>query len=147
MITYKDRMRGDLEDLNVWKFTIVQMREELETINAELTSIKATNFDKMPNGSGENYQEKKLVDAIAKKEELEELLALNERKVANIERLLNELSDEERTIIDRMIISKEMYAADRLVDELGYERRNIYRMRDNALRRLCQLRYGVAFHP
>lgn len=147
MITYKDRMCGDLQDLNGWKFTIVQMREELDTINAELTAIKASNFDKMPVGSGDNYQDKKLVDALSKKEELEDLLALNERKVANIERLLNELTEEERKIIDRMIINREMYAADRLVVELGYERRNIYRMRDNAIRKLCQLRYGVAFHP
>ena len=146
-ITYKAIMQSDLGSLNQWKFAIIQLREELITIGAEYAAIKATNYDKMPAGSGENLQEEKLVSAIAKKGQKEKELELNERRVADIERLLAQLDDDERSIVDCMIINHDKYAADSLADTLGYERAHIYRIRDRALMKLCRLRYGAAYQP
>lgn len=146
-ITQYDIVMSDLKRLNSWKFAIVQLTSELETLEVEYASIKATNFDKMPTGTGENAQEEKLVSVIARKDELKAKLELNQRKVADLERLLDQLSDDERRIIDRMVISQEMYAVDSLAKELGFEARHIYNKRSAALRHLCQLRYGAAYQP
>lgn len=146
-ITHRDILKNDLAKLNRWKFAIMQMTEELETITAEYASIKATNYDKMPSGSGGNPQEEKLITVIARKDELTAKLRFTERKVADLERLLAQLPDDERMIVDCMEVNRESKAADRLAEELGYESRQIFRKRNSALNHLCQLRYGAAYQP
>lgn len=146
-MNYKKWLIEDLLTLERQRFAISQLREELETVEAEYTAIKATNYDKMPTGSGENVQEEKLLTAIAKKDELRASLIYTEKHVADMERLLKQLPDDERQIIERTFVGQEKYAAESLADELGYERRNIYRMRNRALLHLAQLRYGAAYRP
>lgn len=146
-ITHRDLLVNDLQKLNRWKFAVVQMESELETLTAEFASIKATNFDKMPSGTGENAQEEKLVTVIARKDELTAKLNFTRKKVADLERLLEQLSDDERLIIERMVVNQERRAADSLAEELGYESRQIFRKRAEALSRLCALRYGASYQP
>lgn len=146
-MNYKKWLIEDLQNLERQRFAITQLREELETVEAEYAAIKATNYDKMPTGSGENVQEEKLLTAIAKKDELRASLIYTEKHVADMERLLKQLPDDERQIIERTFVGQEKYAADSLADELGYERRNIYRMRNRALLHLAQLRYGASYRP
>ena len=146
-ITLRDLVVNDLQRLNRWKFSVVQMESELETLTAEYASIKATNFNKMPSESGGNLQEEKLITAIAKKDELTAKLEFTRKKVADLERLLDQLTDDERIIVERMVINQERRAADNLADELGYEPRQIFNKRTAALAHLCQLRYGAAYQP
>ena len=69
-MNYKKWLVEDLQNLERQRFAITQLKEELETVVAEYDAIKATNYDKMPSGSGTNVQEEKLLTAIAKKDEL-----------------------------------------------------------------------------
>lgn len=140
-------MQTDLGNLKHWKAAVLQIQEELRTIDAEFTAIKATSYDKMPSASGENTQEEKLVSAMARKAQKEAELELNERRVADIERILALLDDNERRIIERMVVNHDKYAVDSLMNELGYERTNIYNIGDRALMKLCKLRYGAAYRP
>lgn len=146
-ITYKSIIENDLMKLNKWRFAIVQIESELETLDAEYAAIKATNYDKMPAGSGENLQEEKLVTAIARKDQKEAELKLNKMRVADLERLLEQLTDDERRILERMVINKEKYATDGLAEELGIEIAQIYRIKNKALMHLAQLRHGAAYQP
>lgn len=146
-ITYKSIIENDLMKLNKWRFAIVQIESELETLDAECAAIKATNYDKMPAGSGDNLQEEKLVTAIARKDQKEAELKLNKMRVADLERLLEQLTDDERRILERMVINKEKYATDGLSEELGIEIAQIYRIKNRALMHLAQLRHGAAYQP
>lgn len=146
-ITYKSIIENDLMKLTKWRFAIIQLQSEIETLNAEYASIKATNYDKMPNGSGENYQEEKLVTVIAMKDKKEADLRLNKMRVADLERLLSQLPDDERLVLDRMVVNKEKYATDNLQEELGCESAQIYRIKNRALMHLAQLRHGAAYQP
>ena len=146
-LTYKSILENDLMKLNKWKFAIIQIQSELETLEAEYAAIKATSYDKMPNGSGDNFQEEKLITAIAQKDQKEAELRLNKMRVADLERLLAQLTDDERRILERMVINKEKYATDSLQEELGYERTQIYNMKNRALMHLAQLRHGAAYQP
>lgn len=146
-ITYKDMIIRDLSQLNKWKFSVMQEAEELVTLEQEYAAVKATNYDKMPGGSGDNIQEEKLITVIAKKEQLKAELEFNKRRIADIERILEKLPDDDRQIVDRMIINDEKYAADRLAQELGYEIRQIYNKRNSAIRQMALLRYGASYRP
>lgn len=142
-MNYRKWLIEDLQNLNRQRFAIGQLESELETVEAEFSAIKASNYDKMPSGSGDNVQEEKLLTAIAKKDELEKRLEFTRMSVKDLDRLLNQLPDDERIIIERSVINNEKYAAETLADELGYERRWIYKKKSDALMHLAQLRYGV----
>ena len=146
-MNYKKWLVEDLQNLERQRFAITQLREELETVVAEYDAIKATNYDKMPSGSGTNVQEEKLLTAIAKKDELTKNLKYTKRHVADMDRLLNQLPDDERQIIERTVINREKYAAESLADELGYERRQIFNKKNMALNHLAQLRHGASYQP
>lgn len=145
--TYRDMLINDLSVVKDCRFSIIQIQSEIETLDSEYASIKATNYDKMPVGSGENLQEEKLVTVIAKKDQKLAELDMNKRFIADMERLLEQLPDDERRVIERMIVNNDKYAAADLSDELGYESAQIYRIRNKALMRLSVLRHGVAYQP
>ena len=147
MISYKKWLIDDLQSLERMRFAITQMQQELETVEAEYAAIKATNYDKMPSGSGDNLQEEKLLTAIAKKDELTANLRYTEKHVSDMERLLAQLPDDERRIIERTVIGKEKYATASLAEELGYEQAHIYRLKNRALMHLAQLRHGASYQP
>lgn len=146
-MNYKKWLIEDLQNLERQRFAINHLKEEIEQLNAEYAAIKATNFDKMPHGNGDNIQEEKLLTAIAKKDELAANLIATTLHVKNMESLLEKLPDDERRIIECMIVSGGKYAADSLADELGYERRQIYNKRNAALSHLAQLRHGASYQP
>lgn len=144
-MNYKKWLIEDLQLLERHRFSIGQMKSELETLEAEFTAIKATNYNKMPSGSRDNVQEEKLLTNIAKRDELEKNLKATILHVNDMDKLLNELNEVERTILQRMFVKREKYAADNLANDLGYETARIYQLKNQALTHLAQLRYGVGY--
>ena len=145
-LSYKIIIEEELRSINDWKFAIHQAESELETLDAEYTAIKATSYDKMPTATGENIQEEKLVSTITKKDQKLAELAYNRKRVADLERLIEQLPDDERRVIERMVINKEKYALDSLTEELGYEQAQIYRIKARAMRTMAKLRHGAVYH-
>lgn len=144
-MTYRNWLIDDLKGLDRCRFAIKQMERELEENKAEQSAIKATNYDKMPGPSGENTQEEKILTALAKRMELEANLLATKLHVQNMENLLNALTDDERKIIYVMCIKHEKNAQERLSEEFGYEKTQIYKMRNDALMHLAQLRWGKGY--
>ena len=144
-MNYKKWIIEDLQTLERWRFSIGQMTSEIETLKAEYEAIKVTNYNKMPSGSGTNVQEEKLLTNIVKRDELSMNLRFTKMRVADIDRVLDELSDNERTILQRMFIKREKYAADNLAEELGYETAQVYRLKNQALTHFAQLRHGAGY--
>ena len=146
-ITYRDRMTAELSRYPMDKQAIMQIQMELETLEAEITSIKATDYDKMPTGRGTNTQQEKLIDAIARKEEKKANLRATELKVRDMEMLLSALQPEDRTLIEKTIIHRERNAEENLADELGLEKRQVFNRKNAAITQLCMIRYGQGYQP
>lgn len=145
---YKKWLTEDLRDLERLRFSVTQMENELETLDAEETAIRATDYDKIPGGSGSNTQEDRLLTAIAKRDELRANLEATRRRVADLDRLVSGLdNDDELRVVQVMFLSGERNAVSRLIEELGYEAAQIYRLKDRALKHLAQMRYGAGFRP
>lgn len=142
-MNYKKWLIEDLQNLDRWRFSITQQQEELDTLEAEMTAIKIADYDKIPGGG--DVQQDRMLTAVAKKDELTANLNLTRKRVADMERLLGELPDDERRIIERMYIRREKYAVDSLAEELGFESAHIYRLKNQALVHLAQLRHGTGF--
>lgn len=146
-MNYKKWLIDDLKNLRRDKFAVVQLTSELETIEAEYASIKATDYDKMPGGKGDNVQEQKLLDAIARKEEKAACLKATKLHVADMERLLGQLAADEKEIIERTFINEERCSHDVLAEELGCSVRTINYKKQDALDHLARLRFGAAYRP
>lgn len=144
-ITFKDLMINDLQKMRNWEFSVAQMTEELRTLDEEYATIKATDYDKMPSGSGENVQEEKIITAIAKREQKQHELALTKLRLADMKRLLNQLNDEEQWIIQKTVIERRSF--DVASQELHCDISTISRKRNGALNKLCQLRHGAVYQP
>ena len=145
---YKKWLTEDLRDLERLRFSVTQMENELETLDAEETAIRATDYDKIPGGSGSNTQEDRLLTSIAKRDELRANLEATRRRVADLDRLVSGLdNDDELRVVQVMFLSGERNAVSRLIEELGYEAAQIYRLKDRALKHLAQMRYGAGFRP
>lgn len=145
---YKKWLTEDLRDLERLRFSVTQMENELETLDAEETAIRATDYDKIPGGNGSNSQEDRLLTAIAKRDELRANLEATRRRVADLDRLVSGLdNDDELRVVQVMFLSGERNAVSRLIEELGYEAAQIYRLKDRALKHLAQMRYGAGFRP
>lgn len=146
-MNYKKWLLDDLRDLERLRFSIGQMEAELKTIAAESAAIRATSYDKLPGGSGMNAQEERLLNVLARKEELTANLRATRRRVADMDRLLLALPKEELRVVQVMLIYQEKGAVERLSEELGYEAAQIYRLKDRAITSLAQLRWGVGYRP
>lgn len=146
-MNYKKWLIEDLQNLERNEFSLLQMRSELETLEAEYAAIKATDFDKIPSHGSGNVQEEKLLTAIAKKQELEANLEATARHVEDMRRVLKNLPDDERRVVERMFVHREKYAADNLAEELGYETSQIYNIKNRALTHIAQMRFGKGYQP
>lgn len=144
-ITYRDMIVNDLQKMRSWEFSVEQMGEELRTLDEEYATIKATNYDKMPAGSGENTQEEKLITSIAKRDQKRHELNLTKRRLADMKRLLSQLDDEEMQIIQATVIERKSY--DIAAQQLHCDISTISRKRNKAISHLAQLRHGAAYKP
>ena len=124
---------------NDMKAAISSLKEQIETLELEATSIKATDYSRdVVSGGGDNIKEANLVENIAKREQMERDLKITEKNVKSIEIALNGITESERTILTRMYINREHRAAERIMDEMSIEQSQLYRLKDKAL-----LHYGV----
>ena len=144
-ITYKDLLVNDLQKMSNWQFSIEQMTEELRTLDEEYATIKATDYDKMPGGSGDNIQEEKLITVISRRDQKRHELELTKRRLADMERLLKQLDEEELTVVQTTVIRRQSF--DIAAQELHCDISTISRKRNGALNKLCQLRHGAVYQP
>ena len=127
----------DLRRYRHMKIGVLNSRDKLRMLSSQATSARTT---------ANRQREKtstKLIDTIVETERLKTNLDVAENLVGLIERGLDSLSEEERTILERFYISDLPKNMTRLKGELGYEERSLYRLRDRALRKFTLAMYGV----
>lgn len=144
-MNYRKWLIEDLQNLDRQRASIENMKEQLAALEAEYSAIKVTNYNKMPSGSGDNVQEEKLLTNIAKRDEIEANLRATVLHVEYMDKLIAQLTETESRIVQRMFVKREKYAADNLATELGYETAQIYRLKNQALTHLAQLRHGKGY--
>ncbi len=67
------------------------------------------------------------------------------RRIADRERLLAQLTDTERYIVEQTVICCKK--ADTLVEQTGLNTKEIMSVRYNAIENLCYLEYGAVYRP
>jgi len=141
-----DWKRMAIEELKQYswrKESLSNIPERIKQINTEMARIKSATTDGTPVKGGGNHREDRLIELIMTKGELEENLVIAKRRIRLIEKGLNGISEQERKILELFYINRQRDCATRLSEDLGYEKRHIYNLKDAALRKYVLSMYGA----
>jgi len=140
---YKTMAIEDLKLHEKRKMSIQNLREKIEALECEKSSLRGTS-DSVPVMGGDiNRQETKIVNAISEQERLRIQLQSVAKHVNRVERALNSLTENERLVLDRFYINGQKDCIARLQNDLGYEKAHIYRVKDKALYDFTIALYGI----
>lgn len=154
-----EKFKKDLECDSVadWKYNAVQdlkeyqsvqsslhnLSEEIKNLEIEMQITKGTRFDRTPVQGGGNGYEDRMINNIDRRGRLEENLRIANHKVKRIESGLKVLSDKEKLVLSRFYVERTGDYIDRLCHELGYEKTQIYRIKDMALKKFTLSMFGI----
>ena len=141
MINWKKEAIEELKRLEDLKESIHHLNERIELTQNQLYNISAVQIGERVGGSGDGDDVR-----ISKMVELEELKArklITEKRVQLLQDCLDKLSEEQRLILDRFYIRRTSDYIEELEEVLFKSRAQIYYEKDNALRRLVRLLYGI----
>ena len=130
-----------LKDYEMRKQALVNIPEQIKTLEMQFLSIKSGEIDGMPKGSGKN--DDMLIYNIAKRDELSFNLDIAQREVALTERGLDSLSEDEKTILEYFYISRPYNHISRLMDKLHVSQAGVFRAKDAALKKFTMSLYGI----
>ena len=147
MTEFRNWAIKELRSYSGLKFSEQHILQEMETFKAEISAIKASSYDKMPSATGENFTEEKILNVLSRADEQEKNLEMTRRKIADIERLLDQMPQEERNILQRTIMENRKHAYDDLADEMHVDVRQIYRKRAQAIDTYARLKFGAGYRP
>lgn len=128
-MTVKDEILRDLRNLSLDRTAVLLMQEDISRIRED-----------------EKQKELPAVQREALEKErirLESCLRATASHLQRLERLLSLLSEEERRVLEVMLIYPRPGAVFDLASELHCETSRVYRIRARAISKLVRLRYGA----
>ncbi len=123
------------------KCAMETLHQEIRRIETQMCSPGSNSFEAVSSGGG-NRQEDWLLNQIMSRQELQSRLERTRDWVTVTDIALDSLSQEERTVLQRLYIQPKKNNVDRLCEELSIERSSIYRKRDKALEKFTLAMYG-----
>jgi hypothetical protein len=128
----------------------IDMRDSLSNVNERIaalklkyTAIKSVNMEIAPVKGGASKIENRLIDNIVERQRLEYTYKATKKLVDIIERGLEGLDDKEKLVLERFYIYRTSGHVERLMEELNYEQRRIYQIKDEALYKFTVKMYGI----
>lgn len=125
-----------LRELPDRKALVENLPERIQELEHQYSFLKSSSYDKDPVSGGTNRREDALIYNIIERDRLKAAYEAAKIEVTTLERNLASLPKNERIALERFIINDERYAAERLSEDLGYERAQIYRIRESAINNL-----------
>lgn len=133
-----------LRDYEDRKRAIDNLAEQINSLEDKFTAIRAATTDSTPvQGGNENRREQILIHNIATREELKNNLEIIKQEIDITEKGLDVLTETERLILTRFYINRSKGYVERLCDELFISKTELYRQKDEALKRFTMVCYGI----
>ncbi len=141
---WQTKVIGDLKAYKDKKKSVKQLEARLEELNSSVGNVAAIDYSKeRTTGGGVHDPMDQWINDLVLREEIEKQLRAVRFEIYHIEEVLNNLEEEERTVLTSFYISRCSNYIDKLVNSLHLEKSSIYRLKDKALERYTLLAYGV----
>lgn len=124
------------------KASLESIPAEIHRLELEYANIRSATTDATPVQGGGGRREDQMLSNIVRREELARQLASAQAWVKMVDGGLACLDDEERLVLDRLYLHRQRGSFDRLMDELGLEKSQVYSRREKALRHFTIALYG-----
>lgn len=134
-----DKLRG----YEARRCALTNIPVELRRLELERSRIRGASVDAAPVSGGGSTWEDAMLSNIVQRDELKQRLWEARLWVFAVDKALEVLDDDERLVLDRFYIHRARKALDSLCEQLCVEKTTVYRLRDQALRRVTIALYGV----
>lgn len=122
---------------------IRKKREHLQEIRERMTSIRSAVLTVPPMGSPSGASNENRLDALIDEEKrLRAEIRAEELQAQIIRSGLRKLTETERTVLEAFTSMRSEKAVSYLIDATGYERAQLYRIKEEALRNFTITLYG-----
>ena len=141
---WKNEAMEKLRQYDTMRAALYNIPQEIKRLKAEAYGIRTSLIGATPVRGGGGHREDALINNVVHRQELEWTLKQVKHWLANADRGLMALSEDERLVLQRLYLYPEQGAIDKLCQELGVEQSSIYRKRDQALEQFTKAMYGFA---
>lgn len=142
-MNWKLMAEEDLKKYTAQKQSIESIPQKIIALKDRAASIKCGISDMDPVQGGVSQTEDKLLDNMMERERLKYTYKASKRMVELIEKGLSGLDDEEKLVLDRFYINRSQGHVERLMEELNFEQRQVYNIKDKALYKFTIAMYGM----
>jgi hypothetical protein len=133
-----------LRDYENKKAAVVSLTEQIKILEDKYKSIRSATTDSTPvQGGNGNRREEMLINNISTREELKNNLKITKHEITITERGFEALDDTEKKILTRFYINRSKGYVERLCDELFISKTELYRQKDEALKKFTSACYGI----
>jgi ArpU family phage transcriptional regulator len=143
-MNWKQEATNDLINYARKKESLENMKNQMGALKVQFVSIQGAATDKEPVMGGASKLEDRQLDNIVKRQRLNYTYQATKRLVDIIERGIAGLNEQERKVIERFYIYRTKDYLERIMDETGYERAQVYRIKDDALYKFTIYMYGIS---
>ena len=142
-MNWKREAIDKLKNYEAHKQALECLPKEIRRLESAYTGIRSATTDGTPISGGGSTREDSMLSNIVHRDELKRRLKEARLWVAQVDKALAVLDDEERLVLDRFYIHRAKGAVEALCESLGLEKSAVYDRRDKALRHFTLALYGV----
>lgn len=133
-----------LRDYESRKQAVESLKEQICSLEDKFTNIRSATTDSTPvQGGNDNKREEMLINNIATRDELKNNLKIAKHEISITEKGLAALTEDEKKILHRFYINRSKGYVERLCDELFISKTELYRQKDEALKKFTMVCYGI----
>lgn len=132
----------DLKKYMQYQTATINIQEKIKMLEEQLDGLKSSG-ECVPVKGGMSSYEDRLIDNIVKRDRLKLNLRIIRYHMSCIERGLQNLTHEERTILHYFYIDRPSHPIDIIRDKLYLEQSRIYQIKDTALYKFTVSMYGI----
>ena len=134
---------NDLRGLKKRQLAIINIKKQINILLKEFTTLKCAGPE-APVKGGMSRQEDAMLNNIVKRDRLSATLEIVTELVALVENALKTLSSEDQMILTMFYIDRKPTYIEDLCEKFSIERSQVYRKKDEAIKRLTMTLYGLS---
>lgn len=142
-MNWKREAIDKLKNYEARREALENIPKEIKRLESAYAGIRSATTDGTPVSGGSNTREDSMLSNIVHRDELKRRLKEARLWVAQVDKALAVLDDEERLVLDRFYIHRTKDSVGELCDWLNLEKTAVYDRREKALRHFTIVLYGI----